>query len=61
MVVSPDRQIIAGGYAGGGLGLWEISSGKTYLLMGHTRFVGAVTFSPDSRTLISGGHEGVMS
>jgi WD40 repeat protein len=52
--------MVGAGHKSGAVGLWEISSGKTYLLPGHTRHVGAVTFSPDSGTLISGGLDGVI-
>jgi WD40 repeat protein/predicted Ser/Thr protein kinase len=60
LAVSPDGRIIAGGYTDATIRLCEISSGKTDLLTGHTRRVGAVIFSPDSATLISGGHDGVI-
>ena len=54
---SPDSSTLANtGYAS--VGLWKVDSGeKIATLTGHTGWVNAVAFSPDSRRLISGGDD----
>ena len=54
---SPDSSTLANtGYAS--VGLWKVDNGeKIATLTGHTGWVNAVAFSPDGRSLISGGDD----
>jgi WD40 repeat protein len=53
---APDGRLLATGGRGGGVTLWDPSSGQVRReLRGHTQSVRAVVFSPDGQTLISAG------
>ncbi|HYV39397.1 MAG TPA: WD40 repeat domain-containing protein, partial [Gemmataceae bacterium] len=60
--ISPDTKTLATtSYPDPGITLWEVATGKKIAtLMGHTKNVGAVTFSPDSRSLASGYEDGTI-
>lgn len=47
-------------HAGCTLGIWETSTGRELLSLGHPRPVRTVAFSPDGRAIISGSDDGVV-
>ncbi|MBV8886616.1 MAG: WD40 repeat domain-containing protein [Chroococcidiopsidaceae cyanobacterium CP_BM_RX_35] len=54
IVTSPDGQILASSH-GKKIQLWNLRTGKSLaLLAGHSGWVSAIAFSPDSKTLASG-------
>lgn len=63
-VVSPDGKLLAvgDGYINGtydnAIGLYDLQTGLlTHRLIGHTRQIASIAFSPDSSMVISGSHE----
>ena len=70
VAVSHDGKLIAAGLAerarsSGEIGaerrviVWDLATGKLrFDLRGHTRGIGAVTFSPDDRWIVSASHDG---
>ena len=70
VAVSHDGKLIAAGLAerarsSGDIGaerrviVWDLATGKLrFDLRGHTRGIGAVTFSPDDRWIVSASHDG---
>jgi WD40 repeat protein len=59
--VSPDGKWLAVGDPGRFLHLWDLSSGKEFWsAAAHGDRISALAFSPDSRTLASGGWDGMI-
>jgi WD40 repeat protein len=56
LAFSPDGQFLATGDANNEVRLWQVSDGRqAAICKGHTDWVRSVSFSPDGKTLISGG------
>ena len=65
LVFSPDGKILVGrgriGALGNKIRVWETDTGgQLFTLGGHTGAVSRYTFSPDSKTLASGGEDGTI-
>jgi len=60
VVFSPNRNMIASGSGNGTIRLWNAHTGEFIkYLEGHTKPVNSVAFSPNGKTLISAGEDGV--
>ena len=57
VAISPDDQILASGSIDGTVKLWNLQSGK---LLDSLCGYHPVQFSPNGKTLVSGGEEGRM-
>jgi len=57
---SPDGRLLAAGYSGGALLLWDVARGRlaARVAQAHRRFVGALTWSPDGRLLATAAADG---
>lgn len=56
MAFSGDGKLLATAGSSNTIGLWDVATGKAWLpLPGHNYGVVSVTFSPDGKTLVSGG------
>jgi WD40 repeat protein len=59
--LSPDNRWVAAGNAGGELALWEAASGRLVLqTQAHASWLLGLAFSPDARTLCSGGGDQIL-
>lgn len=55
---SPSGKLVAAGYGGGAVVIWDASIGRQVMVMrGHTSGVRAVAWSPDGTRLASGGYD----
>lgn len=58
---SPQGDVLASGYTGGGIILWEVRTGeKLASLSGHRGPIGDLDFSPDAATLASSGWDSLV-
>ena len=60
-IFSPDNAILIVGFWGGTIELWDVATGEILTTLdGHSVSVENVTFSPDHKTLMSVGGDGVI-
>ena len=58
---SPDDTVLLAGLRNGSIELFDMTTGKkTKTLNGHTSIVEASVFSPDRKTLVSTGQDGII-
>ena len=58
VALSPDSKILASGYDGGTIRLWNVNSGKTIgTLIGHHGLIRSMMFSPDGKILATGSDD----
>lgn len=58
IAVSPDGTVLASGYLGGEVKIWNTVDGTLIrTLVGHTSWVRAMVFSPDGQVLATGGQD----
>ena len=61
MAVSADSHCVAIGVENGSIYVWQVPTGDPLLtISAHDTYIFALTFSPDGRTLISGGMDGCV-
>ena len=61
VAVSPNRQILATGHAGGEIRLWQLFDGKLiYTFNGHQNWVTSLAFSSDSNTLVTSSSDSTV-
>ena len=57
----PDNTVLVAGLRNGSIELWDMTTGeKITTLNGHTSIVETLVFSPDGKTLVSTGHDGII-
>lgn len=58
MALSPDLKLVVAGDEKGGVYLWHVTSGKQIAVLSkHKTCVSVLAFSPDGKTIVSGGGE----